>query len=161
MNRYNEELHKVEPAQSATYAITPAQAQQLDRMTQPVTPAVQVDTVFVPQATVRETATPVKRAIALTIRVLPFTVVWLVLAIGIVWKFQFDSADAFLIFAVLTAVTYYGLGGQEYQYSTNGLERHRIDMATHLASQKMAYDAQLRREITQAFLKQLGGPSRD
>jgi len=37
MNRYNDELQVVRPVATNAYAITPAQAQQLDRMTQPDT----------------------------------------------------------------------------------------------------------------------------
>jgi len=158
LNRYNQQLQVVKPAQTQTYASSPAQVQQLDYLAQPAQPPMQVDTVFVPQATVRETATPVDRSHALLLRLLPITLVWLVLAIALAFALHIEFAFTFVLFAALTWWSYYTMDGQERYDSATGVEHHRIDAAERLASQKMEYDAQLRREITQAYLKQLEGP---
>jgi hypothetical protein len=56
---------------------------------------------------VKETTTPVQRAYALGIRLLPFTVAWLVLAGVLSLALSGDLVVPFLLFAVLTAGTYY------------------------------------------------------
>ena len=50
-----------------------------------------------------------------------------------------------LVFAVLTAVTYYALSGQEFAHSSAGIERHRIDTAAALKFEELAHQQELRR----------------
>ena len=82
MNRYNSETRLVRPLNSDAYAITPAQAQQLDRMTQPIhipdAPATQVSEtridvsqIFEP-IQIKEQHTPTQRAMGFFLRSLPF-----------------------------------------------------------------------------------------
>mgnify|MGYP007009266425 CR=1 FL=1 len=143
------------PSHSDAYAITPAQAQQLDRVAQQQS-VIMVDQAFTPQATVKETSDPLVRSKALVVRLLPVSLIYLVLAVALAFAFNVALVWSFVAFAALTWWSYYSLDASERYDSATGVEHHRIDAAERLASQKMEYDAQLRREITQAYLKQLG-----
>lgn len=163
-NRYNTEQRKVTPvATGQTYAIGyplgAAQAQQLDRAVQAQTPVVMVDQAFQAQPTTHETTGPMERSKALIVRLLPVTTIYLVLSVALAFAFNVALVWAFVAFAALTWWSYYSLDASERYDSATGVEHHRIDAAERLASQKMEYDAQLRREITQAYLKQLEGPT--
>jgi len=85
----------------------------------------------------RETATPIQRAIGLAIRALPWLVPWLVICFGILYVLD-DPLVPLLVFAGLTAGTIWALNQQEYRHSASGLERHKADLAHDLASQKLA-----------------------
>jgi hypothetical protein len=158
MNRYNTEQRKVTPiaSPSQTYQITPAQAQQLDHAAQAQMPVIIVDQAFQPQSTIKETTGPMERSKALIVRLLPVTAIYLVLSLALAFAFNVALVWAFVGFAALTWWSYYTLDSAERYDSATGVEHHRIDAAERLASQKMEYDAQIRREITQAYLKQLG-----
>jgi hypothetical protein len=97
-----------------------------------------------------------ERSKALIVRLLPVTAIYLVLSVALAFAFNVALVWAFVAFAGLTWFSYYSLDASERYDSATGVEHHRIDAAERLASQKMEYDAQLRREITQAYLKQLG-----
>jgi hypothetical protein len=160
MNRYNNETRLVRPSNSDAYPITQHQAQQLDRVAQQ-TPVIVLDQAFQPQATVKETSDPLVRSKALVVRLLPVTLIYLVLSIALAFAFNFRMVWGLLIFAGLCWFSYYSLDAAERYDSATGVEHHRIDAAERLASQKMEYDAQLRREVTQAYLKQLESPKHD
>ena len=158
-NRYNTEQRLVTPGTpSQTYQITPSAAQQLDRVAQAQTPVIMVDQAFQAQSTIKETTGPMERSQALIVRLLPVTLIYLVLSVALAIAFNVALVWAFVGFAALTWWSYYSLDASERYDSATGVEHHRIDAAERLASQKMAHDAQLRREITQAYLKQLEGP---
>jgi hypothetical protein len=97
------------------------------------------------------------RSKALITRLIPFSVVWLVLTCGIVWKLSLEGIDGFLIFGVLTAFTYYKLDKSERHDSKHGVEHHRIDSATYLAERQMEMEQENRRAIVQAYIKHLEG----
>lgn len=97
------------------------------------------------------------RSIALVIRLIPFSVVWLVLACGVVWKLGLEGSDGFLIFGVLTAYTYYRLDTSERYDSKHGVEHHRIDSATYLTERQMELEQENRRAMTQAYIRYLEG----
>jgi hypothetical protein len=159
MNRYNTEQRLVTPlAQNQAYQISPAAAQQLERIGQPQTPVIMVDQAFQPQSTIRETTGPMERSKALIVRLLPVSAIYMVLAIALALAFNVALVWAFVAFAGLTWWSYYSLDASERYDSATGVEHHRIDAAERLAEKKMAHDAQLRKEITAAFLKQLEGP---
>jgi hypothetical protein len=158
-NRYNTAQRQVTPVASPSqaYPIASVQAQQLDPVTQPP-PMIRVDQAFQAQSTTRETTGPMERSKALIVRLLPVSTIYMVLAIALAFAFNVALVWAFVAFAGLTWWSYYTLDVAERYDSATGVEHHRIDAAERLASQKMAYDVQLRREITQAYLKQLEGP---
>jgi hypothetical protein len=149
------------PKSSRAYPFTDIQAQALGRYIHDLHPGVSVEPVFVPQDSVRENATPLQRSLALIVRLLPFTAIWLILSLAVVWMLDVDEIVGYLLFALLTASTYYRMDRSEREFSTNGLERHRIDVAAGLVREKLRTDARMRREITQAYLKYLEGPGRD
>jgi hypothetical protein len=105
--------------------------------------------------TIRETATPIERSLGLAIRSMPFTVVWLVLCFGLMVAFDSDWPLPFLIFAVLTAVTYNALNRQEYTHSASGLERHKADLAHDLQARRIDNDHELRDKALDAYIRHL------
>jgi hypothetical protein len=104
----------------------------------------------------KETATPIERAIGLGIRLLPFTAAWLVLAGGLLFVLA-DPVIPFLVFALLTALTYYFMSRQEYDYSAAGLERHKADLAHDLQAQRLEQEHELRRVALNSYIKHLEG----
>jgi hypothetical protein len=103
-----------------------------------------------------ERTNPLQRSQALVVRLLPFTAVWLVLAVGLSWLAAMGGAFGAVLFAGLTAVTYARMDWQERQFSRNGLERHRIDTAADLRLAEMEHQQELRRMAMRAHLKMLG-----
>ena len=69
-----------------------------------------------------EYATPVNRAKGQVIRLLPMTIVWLVLTAGVVWLMGLSWPYLLIGFSALTAVTFIRLNGQEFEHSRNGVE---------------------------------------
>lgn len=109
---------------------------------------------------VRETATPIERSIGLGIRLIPFSLAWLVLALGLLFALDGEIVAPFLLFATLTAATYYMMSRQEYDYSAAGLERHKADLAHDLQSQRLENDHELRRTALNSYIKHLEGDNR-
>jgi hypothetical protein len=124
-------------------------------------PIMVVDAVFTPQATVKETVTPVDRSVALVIRLAPVSAIYMVLAIALALAFNVALVWAFVGFAALTWWSYYSLDAAERYDSATGVEHHRIDAAERLASQKIEADSAVRMQITRAYLKQLEGSTYD
>jgi hypothetical protein len=60
-------------------------------------------------------------------------------------------------FAVLTAVTYYMLNRQEYEYSAAGLERYKADRAYDLREQELRQTHELKRTMVDSYIKHLEG----
>jgi hypothetical protein len=106
---------------------------------------------------VKETATPIERALGLGIRLIPFTAAWLVLALGLFYMLDGEIVVPFLLFAGLTAATYYFMSRQEYDYSAAGLERHKADLAHDLQAQKLEQDHELKRAALNSYIKHLEG----
>jgi hypothetical protein len=185
MNRYNEELRKVEPAQSATYAITPAQAQQLERMTQPTAPiisvpgqtsttSVDVSAIFEPLP-VKEQFTPVERALGFMLRSALFVIAALIISLAAAWKMELGRVDWFFSFAVCLLITLLLLNRQEVTHSAAGLAMRHQDAAQdalhtivasnetvalqRLENEDKAHEREitLRREMLQTYVKQIGG----
>ncbi len=141
-----------QPESSRTYPMTPHQAQMFERWGSESSHGVTIEPVFVPHGDVQEHTTPTQRSVALIIRLIPFTIIWFVLSVAVVWLLSVNHAVGYLLFAVLTALTYYLMDRSEREFSTNGLERHRIDVAASLAREKLRTDAHLRREVVRAHL---------
>jgi hypothetical protein len=185
MNRYNEQLQVVKPEQSQTYAITKAEAQQLERMTQPAQPIISVPTqntetrfdvsaIFEPLPT-KEQYSPVDRALGFVLRSALFVIAALIISLAAAWKMNLDRADWFFSFAVILLITLYVLNRQETTYSAAGLAMRHQDAAqdalrTIVASNEAVTlqrleneDKQhereigLRREMLQTYVKQIGG----
>jgi len=186
MNRYDEELRLVKPAVSSqTYAISPSQAQQLERLTQPAQPvisvpgqtsvtSVDVSAIFEPLA-VKEQFSPVDRALGFMLRSALFVIAALIISLAAAWKMNLARVDWFFSFAVILLITLIVLNRQETTHSAAGLAlRHQADaksaLSTIVASNETvalqrlenedkAHEREitLRRELAQGYLKQLGG----
>lgn len=107
--------------------------------------------------TIRKTSTPVERAIGLAIRTALFSLIWLILSVGLLFMLEGEPAIPFLVFCTLTALTFYLLNGQDYKNSAVGLERHKADLAHDLQSQKLDNDHEIRRRLVDAYIRSLGG----
>lgn len=100
-----------------------------------------------------EYATPVSRAKGQVIRLLPFSLVWLVLTGGLVWLLGLTFPYLLAGFAILTAATYWRMNRDEFDYSRNGLERHRVDAAADLAEKQMDQNFELKRMALTTYLE--------
>ena len=185
MNRYNEELRKVEPATGQTYAISPAQAQQLERMTQPTAPiisvpgqtsttSVDVSAIFEPLPT-KEQFSPSERALGFMLRSALFVIAALIISLAAAWKMGLGRVDGFFLFAVCLLITLIILNRQEATHSATGLAmKHQADakdaLQTIVASNETVAlqrlenedkaherEIELRREMLQTYVKQIGG----
>ena len=76
-----------------------------------------------------EYATPISRAKGQLIRLLPFSLVWLALTGGAVWLLGLTFPSLLVGFGLLTAATYWRMNLDEFEFSRNGLERHRVNVA--------------------------------
>lgn len=104
-----------------------------------------------------EYATPGSRAVGQVIRLAPFSVVWALLAGGIVWVMGLEWQWTFIWFSMLTAFTYYQMDKTEFQHSRNGLERHKVDSALTVRLTELENSHELRKMALQGYLKQLEG----
>jgi len=185
MNRYNNETRIVKPEQSQAYAITPQQAQQLDRLAMPQPPVISVpgqssetqinvSAIFTPLE-VKEQFSPTERANGFMLRSAPFVGGALLISLAAVWKMNLTRIDGFFLFSVCFLIALIILNRQEATHSAAGLAlRHQAAasdaLTTIVASNESvtlaklenedrahAREIDLRRELTAGYLKQLGG----
>lgn len=97
--------------------------------------------------------TPISRAKGQVIRLLPFSLLWLVLSVGVVLLLGLAWPWLLLAFAVLTVASYVKMNGQEFAHSRNGVERHRIDAAADLAEMQLQQNFQLKRMALETYLE--------
>lgn len=155
-NRYDNQASYV-PAVASSVA--PPRRQQLAKQAADI--AVVPTTVIVDDALQTlegstERTTSMDRSTALVVRLAPFSVVWLCLAIGVSWAASMGGWFTLVFFSALTAVTYAYLDRQEYQFSRNGLERHKVNTLAGLKRDEMTHQQELRRMALEAHLKMLG-----
>ena len=100
-----------------------------------------------------EYATPVSRAKGQLIRLIPFTIAWLVLSVGIVWVLGLTAPYFLLMFALLTAATYLRLNLDEFRYSRNGLERFRVSSAVSVRMDEAEKQHELKKMALTAYLE--------
>lgn len=112
----------------------------------------------------REQTSAMDRAQALRVRLVPWLVAWSLLSlvvgvviIRVVGDWPAGGLLALLLFAALTAWTYYKMDRNDYVYSREGTERHRIDSAVDLAIAQMDHDFELKRLALEAYLRHLEG----
>lgn len=158
-NRYNSSAEFV-PAIPVTALSAPSsRRQQLARQAAEIAnvpTTVIVDEALTTLEGAQERTSGMDRSLALVVRLLPFTIVWLCLAVGVSWAASMGAGFTLMFFAGLTAVTYAYLDRQEYQYSRNGLERHKVDTLADLKRDEMGHQQELRRMALDAHLKMLG-----
>ena len=100
-----------------------------------------------------EYATPVSRAKGQVIRLIPFTVIWLLLTGGVVWLLGLSFPFLLVGFAVLTAFSYYMMNRDEFAHSRNGLERHRVNAAADLREMELTQTHELKKMALQTYLE--------
>jgi hypothetical protein len=101
------------------------------------------------------------RSVGLILRLIPFTGVWLILTIGVVWVSGVHGAWGLLLFAVLTALSYGAMDRREYTYSRGGLERHKVDTLADLKELELNQAHELRKLVVQAQIKMWEGQYHD
>jgi hypothetical protein len=192
-NRYNSETRLVRPvanpSHSDAYAMTPAQAQQLDRMTQPIAipaaPASQVSEtridvsqIFEP-IQIKEQHTPAQRAAGFFLRSLPFVGGALLLSVAGAYLVELAFVEWLGWLAVMLLIVFVVVNHQEHTYSSAGLAlRHQKDAkdALHvivasneavtlakLENENKAHEREigLRREVLQSYLNRIGSKDND
>ena len=115
----------------------------------------------------RENTSAMDRARALRVRLLPFVLLWALLAVIVFVVVLFVAQNApgaallgMLAFTALTAFTYYRLNRTDYDYSREGTERHKVDTAAYLMERNMEHEQELKRMALDAYLRQLEGRNR-
>ena len=176
-NYYNAQKQQVEPRSTAYPMISPAQGQQLmqanhaDTVVGMPAPQSVIDNVFTPQPIGRDPYTPMQRALGLGFRSLPFATVYIILAVGITYKFGLGDAWLYLLFGVPMLVTVLYMSDRTDRYTPAGVEIERIAaaertefvkgerqeriIAAHLANQQ-----ELRRMSLEATIRMLEGAAR-
>lgn len=160
-NLYNTEQRLVTPVQHQPYAITPAQAQQLDRMTQPIhipdAPATQVSEtridvsqIFEP-IQIKEQFSPIQRSAGFFIRSLPFVGAALLISVAGAFMLGLALVEWLMWLAVMLLIVFVVVNYQENTYSVAGLAlRHQADakdaLRTIVASNEAVTMAKLENE---------------
>jgi len=168
-----------------TYAITPAEAQALDRIAQPGAPVVtvpsqvsetkiDVSSIFEP-IEIKEQFSPTERARGFAWRSAPFVVAALFVSLAGAWLVKLSSLEWFAFFAFLFLITIVIMNYQEVTYSSAGLAvRHQKDARKALellvasneavTMQKLdnedrahEREVELRRALGVKFLDRMGG----
>jgi hypothetical protein len=93
------------------------------------------------------------RAKAQLVRTLPLSVVLLILTVGFAMKFELELAWVLVTWGAACALAYLLFDRQEHEFSTNGLERHRIDKAFALRKEEIRHDHELKRMALETHLK--------
>lgn len=156
-NRYNQRAEFV-PAVMATQPPTQSRRQQLARQAADIAnvpTTVIVDDALTTLEGARESTSGMDRSKALVVRLMPYSAVWLVLSVGVSWAASMGGWFVLIFFAALTSVTYAYLDRTEYQFSRNGLERHKVDTLADLKMAEMSHQQELRRMALEATLKML------
>lgn len=158
-NRYNTQAQFVPAVQATAFTKRDERRQMMARQAAEIANApttVIVDEALQTLEGSQERTSGMDRSLALVVRLAPFSVVWLVLSIGVAWWASMGGWFVLCFFAGLTSVTYAVMDKREYQYSRNGLERHKVDTLADLKRDEMSHQQELRRMALQAHLKMLG-----
>ena len=100
-----------------------------------------------------EYSTPISRAKGQVIRLLPFSLVWLVLGGGLVWLLGLTFPYLLVWFGLTTAFTYWRMNKDEFEFSRNGLERHRVNAAADLREMELTQTHELKKMALQTYLE--------
>ena len=100
-----------------------------------------------------EYATPVSRAKGQVIRLLPITIVWLVLTASVVWLMGLSWPYLLIRFSAFTAVTFIRLNRQKFEHSRNRVERHRIYATTDLREKELDQTHELKKMALTTYLE--------
>jgi hypothetical protein len=121
-----------------------------------------VANVWTPTPGAVESTSAMDRAKALRVRLWPFVMLWILLAVivGVVVLYVAKNAPGaallgLLTFTALTAFTYYRLNRTDYDYSREGTERHRLNTAADLAKMRMRHEQELRERALDIYEKTL------
>jgi hypothetical protein len=115
----------------------------------------------------QEHTSAMDRAKALRVRLVPFLWGWggLSFVVGAAVLYVAKNVPVaglltLLLFSALTAFTYYKLNHTDYEYSREGTEHHKVNVAADLAKTQMKYDAEARRDAWNYYVKRLNDGER-
>ncbi len=110
----------------------------------------------------QERTSAMDRAKALRVRLLPFVLLWALLAVIVFVVVLYVAQNApgaalggLLAFTALTAYTYYRLNRTDYDYSREGTERHKVNTAAYLVERHMDNEHELRKMALENYLQTL------
>lgn len=147
----------------------PRRPELLPAIMQPTTPPATVDA-WRPSDAIHERTTARDRAIGYNIRLIPAAVVCILLAgmgtlaFVLIMRYLRTPTDAltnlfaFLVFVGVGFLMFaISLNRTDYQHSGGGIERHRLNLAHDLETQKLAQEHELRQTVIGAYLKRIEG----
>lgn len=111
----------------------------------------------------QERTSAMDRARALRVRLLPFVLLWALLAVIVFVVVLYVAQNApgaalggLLVFTAMSAVTYVKLNTTDYQFSREGTERHKVDTSAYLVEKHLDHDYRLRELALEAYFRTLG-----
>lgn len=117
------------------------------------------ESAFVAQPGGDEMATPVSRARGLTLRMAPLLAISLAVSVALVALVFRNPIEnwpmVLLAWGVFSLAAWHFADRREYQFSRNGLERHRADLAASLYAQDSRQQYELRRRQLDYYLHEL------
>lgn len=93
------------------------------------------------------------RSLALLVKSAPFTVVWLLLTVGIVWVSPMGAGWGFVVFSGLTAFTYGRMMKTDHEFSRNGVERFKVETLGELKSEEMQLDHERKMYVIESQIR--------
>jgi hypothetical protein len=127
-------------------------------------PQMALDGAWESKSGAHEYTSAMDRARALRVRLLPFVLLWALLAVVVFVVVLVVAQNApggamggLLAFTALTAYTYYRLNRTDYDYSREGTERHRVDSAVYLAERELEHKARMQEKALDAYIRQMEG----
>jgi hypothetical protein len=121
-----------------------------------------LENVWTPTVGTQEHTSAMDRAKALQVRLATWAVLWalIAVAVGVITtmaakQWPVGALATILLFACLTAVTYYNLNRTDYDYSHEGTERHRLDTAADLMRRQQKYEHEARNRALDIYLETL------
>lgn len=125
-------------------------------------PPIDVSPAFAVAPGTREHTSAMDRARALRVRMFPFVVIWAGVGLIVLSALLFAAVEwplaslaGALVFAAMSAVTYYRLNRTDYDYSREGTERHRLDVAENIAHARMEHEQELKRMALDAYIRMM------
>ena len=131
--------------------------EQMMGMGQPPAAMVTIDPALHQTGGAESYETPITAARGMVIRLIPMTIVWLVLTGGLVWLMGLSWPYLLIGFSALTAATYWRMNLDGHEHSRNGLERYRVRAATQVRLDENAKAHELRRMALEGYLRHLEG----
>jgi hypothetical protein len=144
-------LPPVERRESATFDVSPYMQGEVIHVGQPLAA----------NHGATEKTSGMDRALAWGVRLIPYTVINLILSVTLVNLAGGGWTLAFCLFAASSLFIYGWMDGREHKYSRNGLERHKVDTLAELKFDEQDKTHELRKLALQAQIEMWKGVQYD